>query len=124
MASNIRFVDSLKVGAYKVRGTSRDLGISNNVDNYVLTSTGTATVNGESNLQFDGLNLGIGGASTGARFEINDASSSDLMLIRNSTGEGIKVTNSGVFQLIEFTSLPTVVEGGIVYHSNDFYVGL
>ena len=37
---------------------------------------------------------------------------------------GIKVTNSGTLQLFEFTSLPTAIEGGIVYNNNEFYVGL
>jgi len=130
MASNIRFVDNLKVGAYQVRGTRNSSGttgsldITNNVNDYVLTATGTDTINGESNLQFDGTNLGIGGPSAGARFEINDTSGADLMLIKNNGGAGIKVTNTGIFQLLEFNTLPTAVEGGIVYSSNEFYVGL
>ena len=129
MASNIRFVDSLKVGAYQTQGsnnsgTTGSLDIDNNVNNYVLTATGTNTVNGESNLQFDGTNLGIGGPSAGARFEINDTSGADLMLIKNNGGTGIKVTLTGVFQLLEFNTLPTPIEGGIVYSSNEFYIGL
>ena len=46
------------------------------------------------------------------------------MLIKNNGGAGIKVTNTGIFQLLEFNTLPTAVEGGIVYSSNEFYVGL
>jgi hypothetical protein len=126
MASNIRFVDSLKVGAYRVNDGSGGSGVTidNNIDNYVLVATGTSVINGEANLQFDGSNLGIGGPSTGARLEINDAGGNDLMLIKNSSGKGIKVDNQGVLQLIEFSSLPTAVEGGLAYVSNNFYVGL
>ena len=71
MASNVRFVDSLKVGAYQVE------------------------------------NSGGGGGGSGV-----------------TINKGIKVTNSGTLQLFEFTSLPTAIEGGIVYNNNEFYVGL
>jgi len=37
--------------------------ITNNVNNYVLTATGSGTINGESNLVFTGTNLGIGKTS-------------------------------------------------------------
>jgi hypothetical protein len=120
--SNVRFVDSLKVGAYSVE-TAID-NIIDNVDHYVLTATGTNEVQGNAQLQFDGSNLGIGGASAGARFEINDSSGFDLLLIKNSTDNGIKVDNTGVLSLLEFSALPTAVIGGIAYHSNNFYIGL
>ena len=127
MASNIRFIDNLKVGSYQVQNTSDSNfsgSINNNVNNYVLTATGTNIINGESNLQFDGTNLSIGVPTGAARFEINDNSSADLMIIKNNVDTGIKVTNDGIFQLLEFNVLPTAIEGGIVYSSNDFYVGL
>lgn len=124
MATNVRFVDSLKVGAYTSTGTS--IEIIDNVDNYVLTTTGQDdNIKGESSLQFDGVNLGIGGASAGSRLEINDTTGNDLLLIRNSnTNQGIKVNNSGTFQLLEFSTLPTAVEGGIAYSSSGFFVGV
>ena len=120
MASNVRFVDSLKVGAYKSDGSGGGGGggitINNNVNNYLLSA---------SNLQFDGTSLGIGAASTGPRLEINDqGSGQDLLLIKNSSAEGIRVTSGGILQLIEFGTLPTAVEGGIAYSSDEFYVGL
>ena len=101
--------------------------ILNNTDNFVLTATGNNNqVKGNSLLVFDGDNLGIGGTSTGPRLEINDNNTGrDLLLINNINDQGIKVTTEGVLELIEFSSLPsTPVEGGIVYSSNDFYVGL
>ena len=124
MANNIRFIDSLKVGAYNTQNTGGSgITINNNVDNYVLTATGNQEIDGNANLQFDGVNLGIGGPSNGARFEINDNTSSDLLLIKNSSNQGIKINNSGVLQLLEFSSLPTAIEGGIVFSSNEFFLG-
>tara|TARA_R110001606_G_scaffold75802_2_gene175450 strand:- start:396 stop:791 length:396 start_codon:yes stop_codon:yes gene_type:complete len=131
MANNVRFVDSLKVGAYQVQnssggGAGGSITINNNVNNYLLSATGNPNViNGESNLQFDGVSLGIGGASTGPRLEIKDnGTGQDLLLIKNSSNQGVKITNNGVFQLINFNTLPTAIEGGIVYSSNEFYLGL
>ena len=124
--SDIRFIDSLNVGAYAV--DANGLTIQDNVNNYVLTATGFDNIiQGESQLQFDSLNLAIGGSPSGtARLEVYHTGSVDnLMLIRNtSTNTGIKVDNAGIFQLLEFSSLPTAVEGGIVYASNEFYVGI
>ena len=73
------------------------------------------------------FNLSIGGNSSGtSRLEVYHTGSVDnLMLIRNaSTNTGIKVDGDGRFQLLEFASLPSPVEGGIVYASNEFYVGM
>jgi hypothetical protein len=124
--SDIRFIDSLKVGAYAIEGNS--IEVINNVDNYVITATGYPNiVQGEAELQFDGLNLTIGGNSSGtSRLEVYHTGSIDnLMLIRNvSTNTGIKVDGDGRFQLLEFASLPSPIEGGIVYASNEFYVGI
>jgi hypothetical protein len=131
--SDIRFIDSLNVGAYTIDnggGGSGSIGINilENVNNYVITATGYPNIiQGEPNLQFDGLNLTIGGNSSGTtRLEVYHTGSIDnLMLIRNtSTNTGIKVDGQGRFQLLEFSSLPSPVEGGIVFASNEFYVGI
>ena len=126
--SDIRFIDSLNVGAYTIEPVSGSINILENVNNYVITATGYPDIiQGEPNLQFDGLNLTIGGAPTGtARLEVyHTGSVDDLMLIRNaSTNTGIKVDSTGRFQLLEFASLPSPIEGGIVYTSNEFYVGM
>ena len=124
MSSNIRFVDSLKVGAYNTQNTGGgSISIINNIDNYVLTATGNEEIEGNAQLQFDGTNLGIGGPSVGARFEINDNTSSDLMIIKNASDKGLKINNSGTLQLFEFIPLPPAVEGGIAFVSNEFYLG-
>ena len=129
--SNIRFIDSLNVGAYTLDGSGGGGGgitIQDNVNNYVITATGfDGIVQGESQLQFDSLNLAIGGSPSGTtRLEVYHTGSVDnLMLIKNtSTNTGIQVDNAGRFQLLEFSSLPTAVEGGVIYASNEFYVGM
>jgi hypothetical protein len=131
--SDIRFIDSLNVGAYTIDnsdggGSGSGVNILENVNNYVITATGYPNIiQGEPNLQFDSLNLAIGGAPSGtARLEVYHTGSVDnLILIRNAdTNTGIKVDNTGRFQLLEFASLPTPIEGGIVYSSNEFYIGI
>jgi hypothetical protein len=125
--AKIRFADSLKVGAYAVdAGTKID--ILNNINNYIITATGDPNViQGESELRFDSVNLAIGGAPSGeARLEIyHTGSVNNLILIRNTdTNAGIKVDNQGLFQLLEFSTLPTTVAGGIVYSNNEFFAGI
>jgi hypothetical protein len=124
--SDIRFIDSLKVGAYTLEETYTN--IINNVNNYIITATGEDdTLQGEPELQFDSVNLAIGGAPSGlARLEIYHTGSIDnLVLIRNTeTNTGIKIDNQGIFQLLEFTTLPNAVAGGIVYSGNNFFVGM
>ena len=113
--ANVRFVDQLKVGAYSSTGDG--VTIANNIDNYVLTATGqVGLINGEAQLQFDGINLAIGGTAGTSRLEIRDTTSSDLLLIKNATtDQGIKVNSAGVLQLLEFATLPTAVAGGFIY---------
>ena len=124
--SDIRFIDSLKVGAYTIEETYTN--ISNNVNNYVITATGEVdTFQGNPELQFDSVNLAIGGAPSGlARLEIyHTGSVTNLLLIKNTdTNTGVQINNEGIFQLLEFSSLPNAVVGGIVYSSNEFYVGI
>ena len=52
-------------GASGTSGTSGFVDIQNNVDNYVMTGTGTpGTINGEANLTFNGFALNINNGST------------------------------------------------------------
>ena len=124
MASNVRFVVSLKVGAYDSSGTGGGgsaITINNNVNNYLLSATGNPNIiNGEANLTFDGNTLTLKGDLV-----IDDqGSGADLILIQNPSGKGISVNSSGTLILTEFSSLPSAVGGGIVYFSDEFYVGL
>ena len=124
MASNVRFVDSLKVGAYDSSGTGGGgsaITINNNVNNYLLSATGNPNIiNGEANLTFDGNTLTLKGDLV-----IDDqGSGADLILIQNPSGKGLSVNSSGTLILTEFSSLPSAVDGCIVYFSDEFYVGL
>jgi len=125
MADSIRFIDSLKVGAYETDGTG--VTILNNIDHYVITATGEeATVRGNPELFFDNTNLGIGTQSPVARLEVNHSDSvDDILIIKNTTNNtGLKVNQEGTFQLLEFSSLPTAVTGGFAYSNDDFWVGV
>lgn len=122
--SDIRYIDSLNVGAYEVESA---VTILDNFENYVITATGLdATFKGNSELYFDSTNLGIGTQSPVARLEVHHSDSvDDILLIKNTTNNtGIKVDKEGIFQLLEFSTLPTAVAGGIVYSSDEFYVGM
>lgn len=47
------------------------------------------------------------------------------MLIRNaSTGQGIKIDNTGILSLVEFSTLPTAVAGGFIYGEDEFWIGV
>ena len=124
MSSCLYFSFCRWVGAYSSTGDG--VTIANNIDNYVLTATGqVGLINGEAQLQFDGINLAIGGTAGTSRLEIRDTTSSDLLLIKNAnTDQGIKVDSTGILSLIEFSALPTAVAGGIVYSSDEFWIGV
>lgn len=130
MANNIRFVDSLKVGAYQTdsSGGGSSIDILNNVDNYVLTATGVSgSIEGNAELVFDSTNLRIGGNPSGvARLEVTHLGSvDDIMLIKNTDNNtGIKVTKEGLFELLEFSSLPSAEEGAFAYSNNNFWLGV
>ncbi len=99
MAENIRYIDSLKVGAYET--DTQGVTILNNIDHYVITATGTEqTVRGNPELYFDNLNLGIGTQSPVARLEVNHNNSvDDILIIKNSDNNtGLKVNIKGKLQ--------------------------
>ena len=80
--------------------------INSNANNRVITGSGTAnTLNGESNLVFDGTNLGIGTTSPGAALDIETAGNTQdgtyySTVTINNTGSntfsGVRFDRSGV----------------------------
>jgi hypothetical protein len=105
-------------------GGTGSVTINNNVNDYLITATGTAnTLNGESSLRYDGTGLIIG-ASGSAQSLLQISGSSDLLLIKNGSNNGIKVNNEGVLQFLSQSSTPTVIGGGIYYSGSAFYVGI
>jgi hypothetical protein len=119
MAHSIRDIASSGSG-----GGTGSVTINNNVDNYLITATGTAnTLNGESSLRYDGTGLIIG-ATGSAQALLQISGSGDLLLIKNGSDNGIKVNNEGVLQFLSQSSVPTAVAGGIYYSGSAFYVGI
>lgn len=105
-------------------GSGGSVTINNNVNDYLITATGTAnTLNGESSLRYDGTGLIIG-ATGSAQALLQISGSSDLLLIKNGSNNGIKVNNEGVLQFLSQSSLPTAIGGGMVYSGSAFYVGI
>ena len=105
-------------------GSGGSVTINNNVDNYLITATGTAnTLNGESSLRYDGTGLIIG-ASGSAQALLQISGSSDLLLIKNGSNNGIKVNSQGVLQFLSQSSTPTAIGGGIYYSGSEFFVGV
>jgi hypothetical protein len=101
-------------------GTSN---ITNNVNNYLITATGTNTLNGEANLRFDGSGLMIGGTGS-AQAKLQITGSGDLILIKNLSGSGIKVNDQGVLQLLSYNGEPTAIGGGMYYSGSNFFIGI
>jgi hypothetical protein len=105
-------------------GGTGSVTINNNVDNYLITATGTAnTLNGESSLRYDGTGLIIG-ASGSAQAKLQITGSGELLLIKNGSNNGIKVNSEGVLQFLSQSSTPTAVAGGIYYSGSEFFVGV
>jgi hypothetical protein len=105
-------------------GSGGSVTINNNVDNYLITATGTAnTLNGESSLRYDGTGLIIG-ATGSAQALLQISGSSDLLLIKNGSNNGVKINNEGVFQFLSQSSTPTPIGGGMIYSGSAFYVGI
>lgn len=99
------------------------LDINNNVDSYLITATGTNTLNGESSLRYDGNGLIIG-ASGSAQALLQISGSGDLLLIKNGDNNGIKINNEGVLQFLSQSSTPTPIGGGMIYSGSAFYIGI
>lgn len=123
----IRFLDQVSISSPQtVSGGSSGVIITNNdVVGRVLTTSGESNViNGNTDIIFvDGkLGIGTGGTTPQALFEINGVST-DLILIKNQDGNGVKFTSEGVLQLLPYTGSATPIEGGIIYSGSEFFIG-
>jgi hypothetical protein len=56
--------------------------------------------------------------------DIGTTKSNDILLINKNGNKQLKVDNNGLLSLKIFDEFPTVVEGGIIFKDNDFYIGL
>ena len=71
-------------------------GYTNSGDNRILTSVNSTSINAESNLTFDGTNLGIGTTSPSRGLTINRSDEfASLNIIKNNTGNQIAYLGTG-----------------------------
>jgi hypothetical protein len=95
-------------------------------DNRIVTSVNSSTVQGESNLTFDGTSLNVNGEITSSRVLVNTSNATDdFFLLKSGSLNTLKVNGEGVLQLGAFSFTPTAVRGGIYYDNDDdeFYAG-
>jgi hypothetical protein len=95
-------------------------------DNRIITSVNSSTVQGESNLTFDGTSLNVNGQLTSSKVLVNAPNSTDdFFLLKSGSLDSLKVNNQGVLQLGAFSFTPTAIKGGLYYDDNDdeFYAG-
>ena len=95
-------------------------------DNRIVTSVNSSTVQGESNLTFDGTSLNVNGEITSSKLLVDTSNATDdFFLLKSGSLENLKVNGQGVLQLGGFTFEPTAVRGGIYYNNDDdeFYAG-
>ena len=105
--------------------------ITNNTNNYVLTATGTGQINGESNLYFDGTNLGIGTTSPSNLLEVNGISAVvnsfgafTALQASGSTGYRWTLANDASFRLQYTTNGFAGLAGTPLYVSSSGNIGI
>ena len=101
-------------------GGSFTKNITNNTnvgqDDDWTTTTPGLLINGDSrNVQIDNAYLTV---------DIGDTKTDDIFIVKKSGDEQLKVNNDGVLSLKNFTSFPSVVEGGLLIKNNNFYIGI
>jgi len=101
-------------------GGSFTKNITNNTnvgqDDDWTTTTPGLLINGDSrNVQIDNAYLTV---------DIGDTKTDDIFIVKKSGDEQLKVNNDGVLSLKDFTSFPSVVEGGLLIKNSNFYIGV
>jgi hypothetical protein len=124
----IRFLDQVSISSPQaVSGGGDGVTITNNdASGRILTTSGENNViNGNTDIIFVGGKLGIGtnGATPQAILEVNGVST-DLILIKNEDGNGVKFTSEGILQLLPYSGTSTPIEGGIMFSGSEFFYGV
>ena len=101
-------------------GGSFTKNITNNTnvgqdDDWTTTTPGLLINGDDRNVQIDNAYLTV---------DIGNTKTDDIFIIKKSGDEQLKVNNEGVLSLKNFTSFPSVVEGGLLIKNNDFYIGI
>jgi len=124
----IRFLDQVSISSPQTATSGGGSGVTitnNDVSGRILTTSGeNDIINGNTDIIFVGGKLGIGtsGVTPQAMIEVNGVST-DLILIKNQDGNGVKFTADGILQLLPYIGSATPVEGGIIYSGSEFYYG-
>ena len=95
-------------------------------DNRIITSVNSSTVQGESNLTFDGTSLNVNGELTSSKVLVNAPNpTDDFFLLKSGSLDSLKLNNQGVLVLGGFTFEPTAIKGGLYYNDSEdeFYAG-
>ena len=78
-------------------GTVSGTTINTNADNRVITGSGTAnTLNGESNLTFDGSKLGIGSGTVDETIHVQVSSGDAAIKLEDASGDYVRIDQSSV----------------------------
>ena len=101
-------------------GGSFTKNITNNTnvgqdDDWTTTTPGLLINGDDRNVQIDNAYLTV---------DIGNTKTDDIFIIKKSGDEQLKVNNDGVLSLKNFTSFPSVVEGGLLIKNNNFYIGI
>ena len=73
------------------KGEPGTAAITNNANNRILTATGSATINAEANLTFDGTNLDLGDSKA-----IRLGNAPDMTIVHDGSGGGINMANGSL----------------------------
>ena len=124
----IRFLDQVSISSPQTTtGGGSGVTITNNdaVGRVLTTSGENNVINGNTDIIFVDGKLGIGtsGSTPQAMIEVNGVST-DLILIKNEDGNGVKFTSEGILQLLPYSGAATPVEGGIMFSGSEFFYGI
>jgi hypothetical protein len=117
VSGNINFDGSIFRNGIEI-GTGAVSAINNNADNRILTATGGSSINGESNLIFDGDYLGVG-VTPAYRFHIRGNHNYTQFLMNASTGAG-ESTDADLFM---WASEPGETYTGVGIANNRMNIG-
>ena len=130
-AATASFVANAVSSSFAATTSNISPAITNNTNNYVLTATGTGQINGESNLYFDGTNLGIGTTSPSNLLEVNGISAVvtpygafTALQASGSTGYRWTLANDASFRLQYTTNGFSGLAGTPLYVSSSGNIGI
>ena len=128
-ASTASFVQNAQTASYVLNAVSSSNAatasnispaITNNTNNYILTATGNGQINGESNLYFDGTNLGIGTTSPATNLNVYNAGAAAGFLLQTNSSTDyaeISVRNASAVATSYFRQYSLSASGTVLGNS-------